>query len=294
MTGPSGIVFNLQRFSIHDGPGLRTTVFMKGCPLACTWCHNPESQELSPTFVRLQHRCIKCGRCIGDELSSPTVSNKTVCDVADCPTGALQLVGERVEAGDLVARLLRDRIYFDQSNGGVTVSGGEPLVQAPFVTEVLQRLRIEDVHTALDTCGFAPWEHLRDAAMRADVILYDLKLMDTARHEAATGVPNGRILANLSALCAVHPAVWIRIPVIPGVNDDDENLAAAADFLCALPHLRQVSLLPYHPTAEPKFARLGKRFAHHGTTAPTPAQLDAIAARFRGRGLTTSIGGQAA
>lgn len=294
MTAPTGLIFNIQRFSVHDGPGLRTTVFMKGCPLACTWCHNPESQELSPGFVRLQHRCIKCGHCTPDELASPTVFNKTECDVADCPTGALQLVGERIDAAALVARLLRDRVFFDQSHGGITLSGGEPLVQAPFVTDVLRRLRAEGVHTALDTCGFAPWENLRDAAAHSDLVLFDLKLMDSTRHEAATGVPNRRILENLSALCAVHSDVWIRIPVIPAVNDDDANINATVEFLRTLPRPRQVSLLPYHPTAEPKFARLGKHFAHRGTIAPAPAQLDAIAKRFRAHGLMTTIGGQAA
>jgi pyruvate formate lyase activating enzyme len=203
-------------------------------------------------------------------------------------------VGERISADALVARVVRDRTFFEASGGGVTLSGGEPLVQAPFVIDVLRRLRAEGVHTALDTCGFSPWEHLRDAAAHADLVLYDLKLMDTARHEAATGVPNGRILENLAALCAQHPAVWLRFPVIPGVNDDDENLDATASFLCSLHRALHVSLLPYHPTAEPKFARLGKHYAHHGTVTPTSARLEAIAARFRARGLTTFIGGHAA
>ncbi|MBM3908290.1 MAG: glycyl-radical enzyme activating protein [Gemmatimonadetes bacterium] len=294
MTAPSGLVFNVQRFSVHDGPGIRTTIFLKGCPLACTWCHNPESQELAPTFVRLRHRCMQCGRCTEAELASDTVFNKAACDVADCPTGALQLVGERISADALVVRVLRDRTFFETSGGGVTLSGGEPLVQAPFAIDSLKRLRAEGVHTALDTCGFASWEHLRDAAEHADLVLYDLKLMDPARHETATGVSNARILTNLSALCSLHQAVWVRIPVIPGVNDDEANIDATAAFVSALPRLGQVSLLPYHPTAEPKFARVGKHYTHHGTATPSNAHLEAIAARFRARGLPTSIGGQAA
>jgi len=291
---PSGLIFNIQRFSVHDGPGLRTTVFMKGCPLACSWCHNPESQELSPAFVRLSHRCMKCGRCTDDELASPTVVGKTECDVDACPTGALQLIGERMDAASLVQRVLRDRVFFDESHGGVTISGGEPLVQAPFVIDVLKRLRAEGVHSALDTCGFAPWEHLRDAAAFADLVLFDLKLMDSARHAAATGVGNERILDNLRALTAVHPDIWIRIPVIPGVNDDDENLAATAAFLESLRPAPVVSLLPYHPIGEAKFARLGKHYVHHGTATPAPEQLRAIAARFHARGLSATIGGHAA
>ncbi len=290
----TGLVFNVQRFSVHDGPGLRTTVFMKGCPLACSWCHNPESQELAPGFVRLQHRCMKCGRCSDEELANPVVCGKDEHDVELCPTGALQLVGERVNAAALVKTVLRDRIFFDESGGGVTVSGGEPLVQAPFVADMLLRLRAEGVHTALDTCGFGPWEHLRDIAQHADLVLYDLKLMDSARHEAATGVPNTRILDNLRALADGHRNIWIRIPVIPAVNDDDANIAATVAFLRTLPSVRQVNLLPYHPIGEAKFARLGKRYAHHGTVTPPPQLLDTIAARFDAHGLTVTIGGLAA
>ncbi|MDP1859027.1 MAG: glycyl-radical enzyme activating protein [Gemmatimonadaceae bacterium] len=293
MTTP-GLVFNVQRFSTQDGPGVRTTVFMKGCPLACSWCHNPESQSVAPAFVRLAHRCMRCGRCTDEELESLVVAGRDACDVEDCPTGALQMIGERTDAASLVRRLLRDRIFFDESLGGVTISGGEPLVQAPFATNVLQRLRAEGVHTALDTCGFGPWPYLRDAAAHADLVLYDLKLMDPARHEAATGVSNGLILENLKALAGVHANIWIRIPIVPAVNDDDENVMATVEFLRGLPNIRQVDLLPYHPTGEAKFARLGKHYALHGTATPAPALLDAIAARFHARGLMTTIGGVAA
>lgn len=290
----TGLVFNVQRFSTQDGPGLRTTVFMKGCPLACSWCHNPESQSVVPAFVRLAHRCMRCGRCTDEELESPVVVGRDERDVDACPTGALQMIGQRIDAAALVQKLLRDRVFFDESGGGVTISGGEPLVQAPFVTDVLQRLRAEGAHTTLDTCGFGAWPFLRDAAAHADLVLYDLKLMDAARHEAATGVSNDLILGNLQALAGVHANIWIRIPVIPAVNDDDENITATVEFLRGLPGIRQVDLLPYHPTGEAKFARLGKHYALHGTAAPAPAQLDAIAARFHARGLMTTIGGHAA
>jgi len=290
----TGLVFNVQRFSVHDGPGVRTTIFMKGCPLACSWCHNPESQQLSPAFVRMQHRCMRCGRCTDDELASPVVCNKTESDVAVCPTGALQMIGERIKSSALVAQVIRDRVFFDESDGGVTISGGEPLVQAPFVTEVLRRLSAEGVHTALDTCGFAPWVHLRDAAAYADLVLFDLKLMDPARHEAATGVSNERILANLHALSRTHPNIWIRIPVVPSVNDDAFNIAATADYLRTLTGIKRVDLLPYHPTGEAKFARLGKHYVHHGTQIPSADHMASIAAQFTARGLETTIGGQAA
>jgi pyruvate formate lyase activating enzyme len=289
----TGLVFNVQRFSVHDGPGVRTTVFMKGCPLCCAWCHNPESQSASPEFVRLRHLCMACGRCTDDELDNPVVNGRNDADVDACPTGALQGVGDRVEPADLVRTLLRDRIFFDESGGGVTVSGGEPLVQPAFVTDVLRRLRAEGVHTALDTCGFGRWPDLRGAAEHASLVLYDVKLMDPARHKAVTGVSNELILDNLRALAGVHPAIWVRIPVIPGVNDDDENMAAAATFVHSVPGIRQIDLLPYHPAGEAKFARLGLDYTLHGTPPPDQGRLDALAARFRALGLVTTIGGHA-
>ena len=289
----TGLIFNVQRFSVHDGPGLRSTVFRKGCPLCCAWCHNPESQLPSPEFVRLRHLCMSCGRCTDDELDNPVVAGRNEDDVEACPTGALRSVGERVEPETLVKSLLRDRIFFDESGGGVTISGGEPLAQAPFVTEALRLLRAEGVHTALDTCGFARWPDLRDAAAHASLVLYDLKLIDPARHKAATGASNEIILDNLRALAGVHPAIWIRVPVIPGVNDDDGNMEAAAELVHSVPGIRQVDLLPYHATGEAKFARLGLDYALRGTLPPEQARLHALSARFRARGLMTTIGGHA-
>jgi pyruvate formate lyase activating enzyme len=288
-----GLVFNVQRFSLHDGPGLRSTVFMKGCPLSCGWCHNPESQAPDIQYIRLLNRCMNCGRCTPDELARPDVTGRTESDVAACPTGALQSVGRLTSPGELVRTVLRDRIFFDESGGGVTFSGGEPLMQAPFVIETCGRLRAEGVHTALDTCGFAPWPVLSEAASLADLVLFDIKLMDEARHVAATGVPNATILRNLGDLSAVHSAIWVRIPIIPGVNDDEANLRATAAFLRPLQGIRQVDLLPYHPTGEAKFARLGKTYALGGTLTPTPERLETLAAIFRNQGLTTTIGGQA-
>jgi pyruvate formate lyase activating enzyme len=289
----AGLVFNVQRFSLHDGPGVRSTVFMKGCPLSCAWCHNPESQSSDPEYVRMRHLCMSCGRCTDVELDNPVVTGRGDQDVEACPTGALQAIGERIEPAALVRTLLRDRIFFDESGGGVTISGGEPLMQAAFVTEALGLLQAEGVHTALDTCGFGRWQALHDAAARANLVLYDLKLMDNARHQTATGVSNGVILQNLKALAQVHPAIWIRVPVIPGINDDEANIEATAAFVRSLPGIRRVDLLPYHPTGSAKFARVGLHDALHGTDAPSPAHLDALAARFRDRGLTTTIGGHA-
>ncbi len=279
----AGIVFNLQRFSLQDGPGLRSTVFLKGCPLACAWCHNPESRAAGPQVLRLESRCMACGRCSIGAVPAAT-------EVEACPTGALQVAGRASAAAELVAQLLRDRIFFDESGGGVTFSGGEPLAQPGFLCEALERLRAEGVHTALDTCGHAPWEDLQAAAARADLVLYDLKLMDEDRHRRATGVSNRTILDNLRALAAVHDRIWIRVPVVPGINDDAANLDATADFLAPLAGVRRVDLLPYHPTGEAKHGRVGLPGASFAT--PDPVAMAGAAARFRARGLDTRIGGR--
>jgi pyruvate formate lyase activating enzyme len=287
-----GTVFNIQRFSIHDGPGVRSTVFMKGCPLACQWCHNPESQSPRPEFLRLENRCMACGRCGSEERAAGDTSARTRLDLEACPTGALQEVGRELEPADLVREVLRDRIFFDDSGGGVTFSGGEPLLQPEFLVQSLAGLQAEGVHTVLDTCGFAPWADLEAAAARSSLVLYDLKLMDEARHKDFTGQSNRLILENLGRLARVHPEIWIRIPVIPGVNDDDVNLEASARFLTSLPGVRRVDLLPYHAIGETKFARLGLKYPLAGLRPPTPQKLEAAAAVFRARGLTTVIGGQ--
>jgi len=288
-----GLIFNVQRFSLHDGPGLRSTVFVKGCPLRCAWCHNPESQTPYQEFVRISSRCMRCDRCTDEELASPVVTGKDERDVELCPTGALQAVGRLVTPEALVIELLRDRVFFDESGGGVTFSGGEPVTQAAFVADCLRRLRAEGVHTALDTCGFAQWHDLYEAAQHANLVLFDLKLMDTPRHKAATGVTNERILENLRLLAAVHPNIWIRVPVIPGVNDDADNLDETAEFVSGLAGIRRVDLLPYHATGEPKFARVGLTYSLHDATPPSQAHLEHVASFFRDRGLLTTLGGLA-
>ena len=288
----SGLVFNVQRFSLQDGPGVRSTVFMKGCPLACAWCHNPESQASEPEFVRMRHRCMVCGLCSEKELSEPVSLDLDEADVEACPTGALQTIGRRVGSEELAKTLLRDRIFFDESDGGVTFSGGEPLLQARFVIEVMGLLRAEGIHTALDTCGYAKWADLQEAAGLASLVLYDVKLMDEARHKAATGVSNRLILENLSALSKIHSEIWIRVPIIPGINDDEANLEATAAFLAPLGGIRQVDLLPYHPTGEAKFARVGMTYALHGTPSPSIQHLEALSSIFRAKGLNTTIGGR--
>lgn len=288
-----GKLFNIQRFSVHDGPGIRTTVFLKGCPLSCAWCHNPESRSPRTEFVRLANRCIRCGRCTDDELADPVVRDRGADDVEACPSGALQMVGEEWSVARIVDEASRDRVFYDQTGGGVTFSGGEPLVQAAFVTEAMQSLRTAGIHTALDTCGFARWSDLSAAAAHADLILYDLKLIDDARHKAATGVSNATILRNLVALSEAHRSIRIRFPVIPGFNDDDENVHATAAFVASLPGIQQVDLLPYHPTGASKFPRLGLSYPLQDVTVPSSDRMRETAASFRRLDVPVTIGGTA-
>jgi len=281
---PTGRIFNLQRYSLQDGPGLRTTVFLKGCPLECAWCHNPESQDPSPALVTQEGRCLHCGAC-----DAPFATPEAQADA--CPTGARQLLGRDVDVATLVEEVLRDRIFFDQSGGGVTLSGGEPLLQPAFALAVLAALRARGVHTALDTCGAAPRETLLEAAALADVVLYDLKHMDDAQHRRWTGTGNAAILANLEALGRRHDRIWIRVPVVPGVNDDLGNLEATARFAAALPGVRRLDLLPYHTTGGAKFRRLGREYRLDQLEPPTRERMAQLAGVFQAHGIEVTLGG---
>jgi pyruvate formate lyase activating enzyme len=208
-----------------------------------------------------------------------------------CPTGAQQLLGQDLDLAELVEEVLRDRPFFDQSGGGVTLSGGEPLMQPAFVIETLRELRSHGIHRALDTCGLGRREDLLEAAALSDLVLFDLKHMDDAQHRAWTGAGNGAILANLEALGRVHGQIWIRVPVIPGVNDDAVNLEATARFVAQIPGVRRLDLLPYHSTGAAKFRRLGRQYVLEQVPSPTPARMADLAGVFEAHGITTTVGG---
>lgn len=300
---PTGLVFDVQRFSLQDGPGIRTTLFLKGCPLACWWCHNPESMTGAPEILVTPERCIGCGACADAcPLGLPSGAGggwalpKTSCEACGrcaeaCPTGARRLAGRSMSVDEAVAAATRDRVFYDQSGGGVTFSGGEPLRQADFVIACLDALRARGVHVAVDTCGLVEREVLLRAAARTDLFLYDLKHMDAAAHAEITGVSNGRILANLAALAAAHDQIWVRVPVVPGCNDAPSNLARTAAFAASLPAVRRVSLLPYHALGEHKRERVGSGAAAFETSTPSADRLRDIAAVFEDAGLHTTIGG---
>jgi len=293
-----GRIFNIQRFSVHDGPGIRTTVFLKGCPLRCTWCHNPESLRGEVELSVAESRCIHCGQCVaacptgrlrvlgedGPTHWTPKALGKapecTLCGtcVEVCPVEARQLVGWRSSVDELLAEVLKDRLFFDDSGGGVTFSGGEPLGQPEFLAAALDACRHHGMRTAVDTSGFCRQEDLLAVARQSDLFLYDLKHMDEERHRELTGVSNRRILENLQALAAIHDGIWIRVPLIPGVNDDAENLDATARFVLSLPGVRRLHLLPYHRHGLAKRERLsdtpGETDEPFGTSTPPPSVVD--------------------
>jgi pyruvate formate lyase activating enzyme len=275
----NGLIFNTQRYSIHDGPGIRTTVFLKGCPLRCSWCHNPEGICSESEVVVIESRCIRCGECrlvcpqnrIGDKSGKvgrsdlPGGNGSTLvrclrCGdcVKACPSEARQMVGRQMNVQEVMAEVLLDRVFYEESGGGATFSGGEPFMQPRFLRSLLEACRAEAIHTAVDTSGYTAKEDMLSAAPLVDLFLYDLKIMDDKRHRQWTGVSNAAILENLSVLGGVHRNIWIRMPLIPGFNDDPEQVEALARFVASVPGVRQVNLLPYHGTAAHKWKSLGK------------------------------------
>jgi pyruvate formate lyase activating enzyme len=298
---PTGLVFNIMRFSLHDGPGIRTTVFLKGCPLRCRWCHNPESQSSEPEILYFGERCIHCGECVlacphgaldqgmGTLLLHPELCQRCGECVDACPSTARQLAGRWMTIEEVLTEVLKDEVFYDESGGGITISGGEPLQQAAFVDALLAACKACRLHTVLDTCGFADSGVLRRVSEHVDRFFYDLKLMNSEKHLNLTGVNNDLILKNLKMLAEGGSAVTVRIPILPGVNDDRENFDALSAYLSPL-GLREIDLLPYHELGNGKYRKLNLVCDMEGVTPPTKAEVETIAARLRRDGFHVRIG----
>jgi pyruvate formate lyase activating enzyme len=297
MTPTSGIVFDIKRFAIHDGPGIRTTVFFKGCPLHCWWCHNPESQSYHPELMIRANRCIGCGVC--EEVclhkaihydGTRFVTDREICQVsgacaANCYAGAREISGQEMSVAQVMGMIERDIPFYDQSGGGVTFSGGEPLSQAAFLAELLRACQSRDIHTTLDTSGYAPWETLDRVREHIDLFLYDLKIMDDEAHQKYTGGSNQVIMSNLRALSERGHHLVVRVPVIPGINNSQENLEASGAFLASLPNLEAIHLSGYHDIGIAKYESLGLVYQLPEQRPPTPEELTHAAEVLRGYNL---------
>lgn len=299
----SGMITHIQRFSTHDGPGIRTTVFLKGCPLTCPWCHNPENQAHDSELLVRADRCIGCAACVDAcpvgaiQLfdTGPTVARErcTTCGACaeQCYTNALSMTGRPATVESVIEALERDRPFFDTSGGGVTFSGGEPLAQPAFLAALVEACRFRAIHTAVDTCGFAPWDALNGVRNAVDLFLYDVKLVDEERHKRYTGVSNRLIMSNLRRLVELGHRVILRFPLVPGVNDAPVDLDPLAALAKGTPRLEGVDVLPYHRMAIGKYQGLGKPFELAGLDPPTGEKVAEAVEILERSGLPVRIGG---
>ncbi|MCL2741929.1 MAG: glycyl-radical enzyme activating protein [Oscillospiraceae bacterium] len=290
--GKTGSIFNIQRYCIHDGPGIRTTVFMKGCGMRCAWCHNPESWYFGPQIQRFPERCVGCGRCrgvcpaslVGADARETGEGACTGCGrcAEACCAQAHVLRGRTVTVGDVIAEVARDKAFYDESGGGVTFSGGEPLMQPGFLSAMLEAAKDAGINTAVETAGNAPPESLAEAVGHTDLWIYDVKAMDGDKHIRHTGVGNRRALGNLRDLVAAGRDVLVRYTLVPGFNDGDADLAALGEYLSGIGYGGSVEVLPYRSMSRGKYGSLGMacRFAESGdaTEAMTEAAVSALAA----------------
>ena len=299
-----GFILDIDRFSSHDGPGIRTTVFLKGCPLACRWCHSPESQSGAAELLYRTGRCTGCGLCIGAcpqtaigvvegrEQIAVDRSRCTKCGrcAEVCYPGALSLAGRSVSAADLVDDVARDLPFYESSGGGVTVSGGEPARQHEFTRCFLLGCRKAGIHTAIETSGYGGRNQVSAIASAADLVMYDVKFVDDELHRRYTGVTNTPILENLRYLAAEHPDVLVRVPCIAGVNDSKELMAQTASFVAGL-GLSRIELLPYNQAAGAKYEWLDQPYSLEGATAQDSEYMVKLADICRQAGLEATIGG---
>jgi pyruvate formate lyase activating enzyme len=297
------MVFDIKKFSLHDGPGIRTTVFLKGCPLNCVWCHNPESLSPNQQIVFHSDRCIQCGDCVAvcpnNAISinqQSIIKTTTGCDycgkcVEVCPANAWQLIGRKSTSEQIMEEVLRDVPFFEESGGGVTISGGEPLMQIGFLKSLLASCKQHGLHTAVDTCGFVNYENFETVLPLVDLFLYDLKIINSDKHRKFTSVDNTLIKSNLRRLIEDGKIVNVRIPIIPGVNDDDENILETIQYLKEIEFISEIDILPYHNIAASKYDRLGKEYALGQLPPPTPEEMQEIKLKFKARGYSVHIGG---
>lgn len=298
-----GMIFDIKKYAIHDGPGIRTTIFFKGCPLRCPWCQNPEGIKMEKEIIVWQDRCIKCEDCLkACDRGAISLNNRNLfidaekCDLCGecikvCHPQTIEIVGREITVGEVMREIEKDLVFYDESRGGVTFSGGEPLMQPRFLEELLKECKGRYIHTTLDTSGYAKLELVLRISELVDLFLYDLKHMDSDKHRKHTGVPNEPILNNLKELSRRGKKINVRIPVIPGVNEDNKNMEAISRFLSSLPNIDKVCLLPHHNAWVDKFKRLRRKCKPFITEPPSKETMGEIKNMLEGFGLKINIGG---
>ena len=300
----TGMVFDIKRYAIHDGPGIRTTVFLKGCLLNCPWCHNPEGKAREQEFMWWKERCIRCRDC-ENACTKGVISfsddvwllDKAKCDLcgacADaCHSDALKLAGKKMTVAEVMKEIEKDTPFYDESGGGVSLSGGEPLLQQDFSDNLLKACKEIGIHTAVDTCGHASSDVLLEISEHTDLFLYDLKVINDEKHEKLTGMSNKLILNNLKELSNGGGKTVVRFPLIPGVNDDGKDILELGEFVASLSNVKEISILPYHKAGVEKSRRLGRRTDSFSVDhSPSAETLREIEGKLKGFGLEVQIGG---
>jgi glycyl-radical enzyme activating protein len=266
------LTFDIHRFSLNDGPGIRTTVFLKGCYLKCEWCHNPESQSFIPQLSFNPEKCLHCFECV---KACPNNAHKikdnkhfvewALCELAGkcvevCPSGALKIIGTNTEVDLIISEVMKDKKYYDKTGGGITISGGEPMAQFEFTKELLMMAKQKGIHTVLDTCGYGEQNHYKEILPYVDLFLFDYKLTDENLHKEYTGVTNKELLANLDFLYSNGVSIILRCPLIPGINDNEEHLKGIKEIIKKYPLLKSVELMPYHNMGRDKASRVGMEY----------------------------------
>ena len=303
MTAENPTIFAIKRYALHDGPNIRTTIFFKGCPLSCHWCHNPEGIAKDISIVSLSDKCVGCSACIENcptgalSFSAKGIDRDiTLCslcgDCVDvCPALSHETTGWTTDISRLMAEIEKDLPFYDNSGGGVTFSGGEPLMQPDFLLELLQECGNLEIHRAVDTSGFAPTATLMNIAEQTDLFLFDIKHMDSEKHLFYTGVPNELILHNLKALSTAGHPINARFPLISDVNDDENNIRETAIFLAACPTVKTIDILPYHPSARIKYKKLEIGYQGEKMKVPENEKITSVVSLFSEFGLEVRIGG---
>lgn len=265
------LIFNIQRFSVNDGPGIRTNVFFKGCPLNCLWCHNPESKSTKPELGFMQSKCIGCGSCLTDcpshcheNVNGEHIIHREKCTAcracADFCVGALDVMGKEMSVEEVVAEVMKDESFYAASGGGMTVSGGEPMMHFPYIAELMRAAKEKGLNCCMETCGFAAWSRFEEILPMVDLFLYDCKETDPVRHKEYTGVDNALILENLRKLNDAGKRIVLRCPIIPGLNDREDHFEAIGRLADSLERVERIDVEPYHPLGKSKCENLGRDY----------------------------------